>query len=361
MGRAYARELEALSDTYDWAFKTPIDSILEAVKRSAGLPLYVVGSGGSLTSATFASMLHQQTGMLSKCCTPLEFLEIDNIDNKCAILMVTAGGNNNDILSAFDKAVVLEPELLGVVCASTKNKISSKASEYPDVLIHAVRPPIGKDGFLATNSLLATMVWLARAYADSFSGINNVFDSPESILYDETPKKEFESEMLTNLSKLKDRDTIIILHDFWGGAAALDIESKLIEAGLVGVQLADYRNFAHGRHNWLDKNGDRTGIIALVTPKCTELTAKTLDLIPNSIPVVKLSSNFDGPAASLNLLVKIMYVVKFFGSIKGIDPGRPKVAQFGRKMYNLKTPKRYLSSSKQEQAVLIRKFPERRC
>ena len=346
-----------LSDTYDWAVRTPIDNISEFVRRSAGLPLYVVGSGGSLSAATFASILHQQTGTMSRYLTPLEFLELDSIDDHCAVLILTAGGNNGDILSTFDRAADLEPELLGALCASTDNRLTRRASTHPEVFIHAVRPPTGKDGFLATNSLLATEVWLARAYAVSSSLVDRLPGTSRSLLYDGIPEKEFAEKMLDRLHTVGGRDTIIILHDSWGKAAAVDAESKLAEAGLISVQLADYRNFAHGRHNWLDKNRERTGIIALVTPKCAKLVARTLRLIPEYVPTVEMLSSFDGPAASLNLLVKVMYMVKFFGNLRGIDPGRPQVVPFGRKIYHLTMPKNNSEPSDRERKVLLRKFP----
>ena len=88
--------------------------------------------------------------------------------------------------------------------------------------------------------------------------------------------------MSERMTPLRDRDTVLILHDGWGRAAAVDAETRLSEAGLAGTQLADYRNFAHGRHNWLDKNRDRTGIIAFVTPGCDRLAARTLCLIPDT-------------------------------------------------------------------------------
>ena len=100
----HAGELEALPKTCDWAVRTPIDSIFEFAKRSAGLPLYVVGSGGSLSVVAFASTLHQQAGAISRHLTPLEFLELDGIDGSYAVLIVTAGGNNGariDVLRRF--------------------------------------------------------------------------------------------------------------------------------------------------------------------------------------------------------------------------------------------------------------------
>ena len=356
MGKPYAKELEKLSEVYEWATKTPIDQLSEFVKKSAKLPLYVIGSGGSFSATTLTSLMHQHAGTISRCLTPFEFLEFDNVDNNCSILIITAGGNNKDILSSFDKAVNLKPKFLGILCASTNNKLTRKASKA-QIFTHAVKLPTGKDGFLATNSLLATAVWLMRAYMDNFSFEGRLPNSLSSLSYGGMSEKEFEEKIVNQLQTLKGRETIVILYDNWGKMAAVDAESKLVEAGLVNVQLADYRNFAHGRHNWLDKNKQKTGLIAIVTPKCAKLARKTIELIPKYIPTVELSSNFDGPVASLDLLIKILYVVKFFGKIRGIDPGKPRVAMFGRKIYHLSIPKNVSEFSNREQNVLQRKFP----
>ena len=48
---------------------------------------------------------------------------------------------------------------------------------------------------------------------------------------------------------------------------------------LGNVQISDFRNFAHGRHHWLAKRRETTGVLALLTPE-DEATAKaTVQLI----------------------------------------------------------------------------------
>lgn len=61
----------------------------------------------------------------------------------------------------------------------------------------------------------------------------------------------------------------------------------------------------------------------------------TLRLIPGYIPAVTLSAESDGPAGSVGLPVQSMFVAKFFGDVRGIDPDRPGVADFGKELYNL--------------------------
>ena len=338
MGKPYAQELEKISDTYSWANDIPIDNLIEFVKKSSKTPLYVIGSGGSFSATTFASLLHQHVGVMARCLTPLEFLEYENIDRNCSVLIITAGGNNSDILSAFDKSIALELKNIGIVCASVNNKLVKKTSKIPDVLVHAVQLPTGKDGFLATNSLVATLVWLYRAYVSVHSLLYQIPNVNE-LAYSGKTKYEFEKELRVRLSDFSNSDTIVCLYDNWGKTAAVDAESKLIEAGLINVQLADYRNFAHGRHNWLDKNKEKTGLVALVNPNCEQLANKTLNLIPNYIPKIAISTNYEGPIASISLLMQILHVIKFFGDLRKIDPGRPGVADFGRKIYHLPIPK----------------------
>lgn len=321
VGRPYSEEMGELRETYEWAGRAPIDGLSGFVGRCAESPMYAVGSGGSFTSATFAAALHQQGGSMSKCVTPLEFVWNARLDESASAMIVTAGGNNKDILASFDKASSVLSET-GIVCTSTKNALIRRASGK--AFVHALRPPSGKDGFLATNSLITTMVWLARAYTEALS------------LPYELPKFDrLAPPAADEFKKARRARTLLILHDDWGKSAAVDAESKMAEAGLANVQLADYRNFAHGRHNWLDKAGDKTCVVAMITPKCGRLAARTVELIPGSVPVVNLCTEFDGPVAVMDLVLQVFRLVGFFGVLRGIDPGRPGVADFGRKIYSL--------------------------
>lgn len=62
MGRPYAEEMGRLADTYEWAAGADISGLARFVGRAAGRPMYAVGSGGSLTVATLAAVLHRHSG-----------------------------------------------------------------------------------------------------------------------------------------------------------------------------------------------------------------------------------------------------------------------------------------------------------
>src|SRR5258706_14034164 len=94
------------------------------------------------------------------------------------------------------------------------------------------------------------------------------------------PLDEYYEELSSSLQQMYTKSTWVVLFGGWGLPAAVDIESKFVEAALKNIQLADYRNFAHGRHHWLAKRPNETAVLALITPEEEKLARQTLDLLP---------------------------------------------------------------------------------
>ncbi len=196
-------------------------------------------------------------------------------------------------------------------------------------------PPTGKDGFLAINSLLASVALLIRAYSTAFSRSQALPGNLPALLGEDFGPQS-NQELDRRCRPLWDRQTLVVLHGPTTQAAAIDLESKFSEAALGGVQLADYRNFAHGRHHWLAKRGDETGILAIITDDDRELAEALLALLPASIPIVHLAAQGRGVVACLAALTQVFVVTGSAGKARGIDPGDPGVPAFGRKIYHLR-------------------------
>lgn len=330
MGKPYASEMRKLKETYRWARETPIKSLKSFVESSHNLPLLAVGSGGSLTAAHLAALLHGQMGVVSKSITPIELITNRTSLRKTSILFITAGGRNSDILTSFKYAAISEPRQLMAICTRSKSPLSNLAKEFRYASLLDFDIPSSKDGFLATNSLIAITTILCRAYQDL--GLTP-FKLPPNLI----PEEGFYN-CSNNLHSLVERKTWVVLYGGWGNPAAMDLESKFTEAALGQIQLADYRNFAHGRHHWLAKHGEQTGVIGLITPEEEEMATKTLELVPEDIPVIQISTPYSGPVGAIELLTKILYLVEIVGKEKGVDPGKPNVPTFGRKIYRLHIP-----------------------
>jgi fructoselysine-6-P-deglycase FrlB-like protein/hydroxymethylpyrimidine pyrophosphatase-like HAD family hydrolase len=315
---------------------TRTDELVTAIAAASRFPLLATGSGGSLTAAHFAAELHQrQTGMISKGTTPLELISSPLTGKDQAVLFVSAGGRNSDIIAAFKSAVALEPKRLIVICSRAKSPLSQLAEQHRYVDLIELNIPAGKDGFLATNSLLAFAVVIARSWAAA-SGIENPLPTQfNGLICPQKSIKAFSAELADRCAPLWRRETLSVLYGPSTRAAAIDLESKFTEAALGSVQIADYRNFAHGRHHWLAKRGQSTGVLAFVADDDRATAKRTLSLIPADIPLVRIDIPSSRETAALSALLTTLYIVGLAGAAKGVDPGRPGVPSFGSKIYHL--------------------------
>jgi fructoselysine-6-P-deglycase FrlB-like protein len=336
MGKPYATELEQLHATYAWAATTDIDDLVVAVSATATLPLLAVGSGGSLSAAYHASGLHQEcTGLLSKAVTPLELFRSSIYLGAHGVLLLSAGGTNADIVGSLRNVIEREPRRCTVLCFRRGSALSELAAQYQFVRLVEMTPPTAKDGFLSTNSLLAFAVLLERAYARVFGTGEVLSETLDGLLPSAPPLERFIAKFREECRPLWKRDTILVLHGIAVHAAAVDLESKFSEAALGHVQVADFRNFAHGRHNWVAKRGETTGVLAVFSDPDRELANATLDLLPSDVPLARIHLPASGAPSRVAALIAVLHVVGSAGEAREIDPGRPQIPAFGRRIYHL--------------------------
>ena len=332
MGRPYAEEMGELPGTYEWAAGSDISALGQFVGRAVGRPLCAVGSGGSLTAATLAAVLHRQAGSPAFATTPMDLVHGGRLDGSVSVLLATSGGNNGDVAAAFEAACPAPGRNACVVSAGgggagDGGRVGRLASARGSALVQAAAAPAGRDGFLATISALASCVWLARAYGDAAGAppLPAGYGSLRAAAPD--------------LGGTAAAGRLVVLHDVWGRAAAADIESKMAESGMAAAQVSDYRNFAHGQHHGLVAGGaagaSLAGVVALVSPLSRDLAGRMLSLLPEEVPVCRIETGLDGPAAAVSLVASAMLAVGAFAAARGVDPGRPKVAEFGRRLYSM--------------------------
>lgn len=323
MGKPFNNELKLLTSTIDWAGKQDVTHLTEFLfQRDVQHPLVCIGSGGSLSACHYVAQLSKlRNGVLSVAMTPLEFMYSGrDIISDSKLLYLSASGKNKDIQNSIKYGVKYNEVGMMSVTLRRDNPTELFLESYPKVWRWCEEIPSGKDGFLATNSLVATFVLLCKAY-DVNTDFANIFPSGYGSL-----------QFVHDLSLI---DTFLVLYGAAGESVAYDIESKLTEAALGATLLSDYRNFGHGRHHWFAKRKENSCIIALVSPVEKELACKTIDSLPKDVPVVYIETKLDFPQASIDLLIKAFQFVQALGKARGIDPGRPGVPSYGRTLYNL--------------------------
>ena len=327
MGRPYAIELDRLKETVEFACGANVNPLASLLSELVSHNLIFVGSGGSFTAATFAAALHEHhTGRLAKAVTPLEAAGRPDTTNTAAVL-ISARGSNPDIIRAFHSLCFKEP--VAAICATEQSNLLRLINDSGIGVGYGFTVPGGKDGFLATNSLLATLILLSRSYEAALS-----LPTTDLKAIGTGPFAGQHHWLETNdVHQLSKSDTIIVLSGGWGWPAAIDFESKCSESGLTNVLLSDFRNFAHGRHNWLRNRAETTAILSIEDRANTQLASSVLQLVPDHVQKIRLSSERAGAGAGIELVSHVLHLVGSLGAASGVDPGRPSVAKFGRELY----------------------------
>ena len=339
MARPYAGEMTRLAETFAWAMTADLQPLRQAVRIAGLSPLRAIGSGGSLTGAHALAGLHQRyTGRLATVATPLEAVD-EPLDATAATWLLSAGGGNVDIVAAAKTLILREPRQLCVLCGRDSSPLAELCRQHPFVDLLLYPPPAGKDGFLATNSLLGFTALLTRAYAAESGSETDWQDTVDCLepLLPNTAAALVAWETAT--APLWTRPTTLVLYGPSTRIGAVDLESKFTEAALGHLQLADYRNFAHGRHHWLAKRSETSAVLAFITDADCALAERTLNLIPADVPQARIAFDGGPSAVALASLLAALRFTGWAGISRGIDPGRPGVPEFGRKLYRLPLPR----------------------
>ncbi len=349
MGRPYTHDVAALPQTFEWAMSLKIPVLVRAIASAVEFPTVYIGSGGSYTSAVFGAQLHTLlTAKLSRAVTPFEARAISKWRDLGAMVL-SGGGNNPDVVGTFKYLVTEEPAVLGIICSRLGSKLSAKVQRFAHVEMTEAEPPIGKDGFLATNSLLSACVLLYRAYCEVFGRTEGLPNAYEDFVPATAMKTDAESVAVLQSSSL------LVLYGPTSTAVAVDLESKVNEAGLGDIQITDYRNFAHGRHTGLAAKARDCSVLAFVAHEDERIATQTLELIPRSIPRLTIRLPFRGPKGAISAVAAGLHLVGARAKLLGVDPGKPQVPQFGRALYHLNAWPRTVARSNRLLAAAARK------
>jgi fructoselysine-6-P-deglycase FrlB-like protein len=327
----YQRELAALPSTYREASSLDSKALAQLLATLATQGLRIVGSGGSYSLAAFCARLHMQTTRQPAfAVTPLDVVQTPYL-HSTGLLCLTASGRNKDIQAAFEAAALAETKPTAALCLTEGSPIKALNALYKFTEVIEVPIDIEEDGFLAVNSLLAVCVLLARAYRLAGQRPDPLPDSFERLMAHIDVGTDFDSD----LRRVLERKTISVLYSPTLAAAATDLESRFVEGALGNLHAADWRNFGHGRHHWLAKRADETGIVALVGEGDVSLARRTLATIPAEIPRAVVTCFGDADVQAIGALMMALKIAGAAGEVIGIDPGRPGVPEFGRKLFGL--------------------------
>jgi hypothetical protein len=291
--------------------------LADLVARLTGRQAIFVGSGGALAVAELAAELHRaRTGDLSLAATPLELAGLMPVRDG-AVIMFSARGRHPDARTAIAAALAGRCDPVAVVTHREAEELPA-AVRRPGVEVITVPPSIAREGFLATRSVLAMAAAVVAAQSSHDDSL------PATLPW-----------LGSHPSVRPLRGRCLVLYGPGGRPAAIDLETRLAETGLSNAQLADYRNFAHGRHFGLARWLNETTIVALVAEPYRALADATLARLPAEANVLRLETKLEWPVAAIDLLVASMRTLEATAAERGLDAARPRVPEFGRKLYHL--------------------------
>lgn len=328
MGKAYSSELLAIPQTLHWAQSQEIKRLKVGIQYCHDRSVLAIGSGGSSTAAAFVAGLHERKfGRLSRAVTPLEVCTGPQFDDVAAIFL-SAEGRNKDILAAAEAIVGIDRGNISLTLTSDNPLLEYCESSGAATPI-GFDMPWQKDGYLATNSLIAMMTLFARAYADA--------DEPfDTTMFNEQWLLQRREELANSgaLARAAAGAGIVVLYGGSGKSAAIDLESKISEGALGSCQPVDYRQFSHGRHLQLAVD-EPPVIIALGSDKDQALMDATIEQFPKKVQVLKLVLPIDFALGELVGVIYAMLIVEAVSLARDIDVGQPNVPEFGRALYNI--------------------------
>lgn len=319
----YSDEIVGLRSAYQLARSAPVEHLLltaREVLRSRSL--IAIGSGGTVAVAELAASAHVGfSGRSARACTPLEFVEQAKGSIEAPVVMVfSARAKHPDTAFAIAHA---EARGLDVVLVTQRDPDELDLAIRDNVRAVLTVPSEGKDGFLATRSVLSMATMVLRLYGES------------DLLPELLPSLD------SGLAGPVVRGRILVLAGAAGRPAAVDIETRMNELGLADVQIADYRNVAHGRHVGLSRRLESTTIIALLDPQVSELAEKTLATVPADADIRRVHTKLQNDVGSLDLLAAVMELPVLLAGAQGVEPSRPRVPAFGRALYHLPFKRMY--------------------
>jgi fructoselysine-6-P-deglycase FrlB-like protein len=332
MGKAYSDEMQQVPATVRWAADQPVEQLQRAVRLYRDRGLLAIGSGGSFTAAALAADLHLRSfGRPSQAITPLDVFQLPGAASSVAAgLLLSAEGKNADILAAARQLLLRGCPSIGLTLRASSPLVELCSSTSAAALT-CYDMPWGKDGYLATNSLIATLVLLWRAYCTDST--DSEFEAQLAAILEW--HDAFRARLEALALQLPHGGRALILHGIDGRIGAIDLESKLAEGALAFGQVCNFRQFAHGRHLQLHEPGGPLTLISLSSAD-DQLGRATRQLIPHKVgpvlDVVLPALRHPGPDIAA-VLAAFTITQVWAGEVS--DPGRPDVPQFGRDLHGL--------------------------
>lgn len=329
-------KLDALPTTLDLFHTYDAGPLAVSLTDGARRHALAIGSGGSAIAAEYLARCRDTLGFgPTTVQTPMQLVADHHDLSETDIWLFSAGGNNPDAVAASQAALDRRGRKVHLVTCNTDGS-TARLLEGRGGTVHVVPVADPKDGYLATHSLISSVVALLLA-CDGVSrdprGAAHILGAIASRLA-EMRDPAHRLSMAARLSSLRRSDTVVIASDPHLKPLSVLLDTSIWEASLCHVQTTDLRNLAHGRHGWLHHRQDETLVFALTGTDTRATWSAINDLLPTSLRREVVDQQSCGRLDNALAMIDGLSIIEAMGTVLVIDPGKPGIGEFGRAVYD---------------------------
>lgn len=302
-------------------------------------PFLFVGSGGSFSAAVFGEQitisLHGNPAMAFP---PYELRSISAPLNDILPVLISYGGENNDILYAFDRLRALGAKEGIVITGNPDSRLYKRSVDcgWQAFLLPEIK---GSVGHLATIGYLATLSTLSAILSPDYikEDLDNFFKFDAIVKLTKTAGFKA-GELCSKLDRKPSDYHFIGLGSGWARPALVDLESKIVEGGISTIECSEMKNFTHGRYiSAYRHRKDRVAII-MRCPPYNDLAEFLKKKLEKQMPVFELSTDKPSISGAIELVIQSLYLAHHLGLKEHVDISNPKYPKEAKGMYSW-TPK----------------------
>ena len=309
-----------LSILMDQAQSANLSDLRSFLLSDPSVPLIVTGSGGSETAAELTALLYGACDGVATAVSPYSLHSFsDRALSSAKVLIISKGGHNKDAVFASRRAIEASPgRTAGFFLSDGERnearKLFLKAAPERGFVIPM---PGIKDGFVSTGTSFAYFALIVRLFQEGV----------QLEKYRNVPKAPFchrlNNGALLETSTFRKVTNYVILCGSWGRPVALNLEGKLVETGIAGAEVYDFRNYCHGRFIYTSNHLEDSAVVMLVSPREKDLAGRIRDFLPAMTKLVLIETEHDAPEASLDLLIRATEFFQKLCTACGANPQSP--------------------------------------
>ena len=332
----FSAKLDYSLRTIELVLANGAPSLSIAISGGLAKTVIAVGSGGSAISAEYLGVCRATLGAAPTLVqTPMKFALADGGLADTDVFLFSAGGNNPDILAAWHSAVARGARAVHVVTNNATGRLAQVLGDLRRATVHIVPTADIKDGFLATHSLVGTIGSLLIASDVAAHGVPTASQGQEfRCAAERIIAADSRRAMAECFASVTSTDTILLLEDPRLSAVGLLIETSVWETALCGIQRTDHRNFAHGRHVWLQRRPREAIIVSLVGPESIGIWKTIESSLPDDVRRFCFDVKNCGRLENAVGILRALTIVEALGKATGIDPAKPGVGPFAGEIYD---------------------------